>query len=245
MKPITAIPNRAEQAYQLLLDDICDGVLAAGTHLVQEELAARLGVSRQPIQQALALLKSDGLVEDIGMRGLRVVPLESTVMRQHYEIRAALDVLAVRRAAERAAASAETAAEISCRGRALVEAGRAAAGGGSVKRQVRCDVDFHRFLYAASGNPLLAETAEPHWRYLRRVMADVLRHAEPGTAIWQQHKEILEAVVAGDPPRAALLAERHIDGAAERLSAVLHVHHARQATEKTETADRSARRAVR
>ncbi len=221
MKPIPPTPGRAEQAYQALLDEICDGALTPGTHLVQEELAARLGVSRQPIQQAMALLKSDGLVEEIGTRGLRVAALDPATMRQHYEIRAALDGLAVRGAAERAAGSAELARDIDRRGRALVQAGKAAAGGGSMRRLVRCDVDFHRFLYEVSGNPLLAQTAEPHWRYLRRVMADVLRHAEPGAAIWKQHAEILAAVVAGDAARAQALAAAHVDGAADRLATAL------------------------
>ncbi|MFO1081638.1 MAG: GntR family transcriptional regulator [Reyranellaceae bacterium] len=222
MKPIAPTPGRAEQAYQTLLDEICAGALAAGTHLVQEELAAKLGVSRQPVQQALALLRSDGLVEEIGTRGLRVTALDPAAMRQHYEIRDALDVLAVRRAAARAAADRATAATIAARGGDLIAAGRAAVEEASVDRQVRCDVDFHNFLYEASGNALLALTAEPHWRYLRRVMAAVLRHAEPGAAIWQQHADILAAVLAGDADGAARLAHQHIDGAAERLAGVLN-----------------------
>lgn len=221
MKQLEAIPRLAQQAYQTLLDEICDGALGPGTHLVQEELANKLGVSRQPIQQAMALLRSDGLVREQGGRGLYVAPLDLGVMRQHYEIRSALDALAARRAATRAAASRAIAADIRTRGEALIEAGRAASASGTVKRLVRCDVEFHRFLYEASGNPLLGETAEPHWRYLRRVMAEVLRRAEPGRAIWQQHKEILAAVVRGDGKAAAALALAHIDSAADRLAAAM------------------------
>ncbi|HEX6143510.1 MAG TPA: FCD domain-containing protein, partial [Geminicoccaceae bacterium] len=80
------------------------------------------------------------------------------------------------------------------------------------------DVAFHRFLYGVSGNPLLADTAEPHWRYLRRVMGEVLRYAEPGPEIWGQHRGILDAVVRGDAVAAMERAERHFTGAAERLS---------------------------
>ena len=67
-------------------------------------------------------------------------------------------------------------------------AGTAAAAAGDVSFMVHHDVAFHEFLYDLSGNPLLAGTAEPHWRYLRRVMAEVLRHAEPGPRIWEQHR---------------------------------------------------------
>ena len=218
MKRIEPHPSRTEQAYRAILDEICEGALAPGTHLVQEQLAERLGVSRQPIQQAMALLKSDGLVQELGARGLHVAPLDLTVMRQHYQIRAALDELAARLAAERARSSPEAAREIARGGEAILEAGAAAVAAADVPRMVRHDVAFHRFLYDASGNSLLAATAEPHWRYLRRVMGEVLRFAEPGPAIWQQHREILEAVVQGDPAEAADRARRHVHGAADRLS---------------------------
>ena len=218
MKRIEPQPSRTVQAYRAILDEICEGALAPGTHLVQEQLAGRLGVSRQPIQQAMALLKSDGLVQELGARGLYVAPLDLTVMRQHYEIRAALDELAARLAAERARSSPEAAREIARGGEAILDAGAAAVAAGDVPSMVRRDVDFHRFLYDASGNSLLAATAEPHWRYLRRVMGEVLRFAEPGHAIWRQHRDILEAVVRGDAETAIELARRHVHGAAERLS---------------------------
>ena len=83
MKPIETSPGRTELVYQAILDDIIDGALPPGTHLVQEQLAARLGVSRQPVQQAMALLKADGLVEQAPGRGLRVTSLNVELMQQH------------------------------------------------------------------------------------------------------------------------------------------------------------------
>ena len=71
MRRIAPRPSRAELAYQAILDEICEGWLASGTHLVQEDLAARLGVSRQPIQQAMARWKSDGLVQELVAGPLR------------------------------------------------------------------------------------------------------------------------------------------------------------------------------
>ena len=59
---LTPQPSLVEQAYEALLGEIADGTLAPDMHLVQELLAERYGVSRQPIQQAPLLLKTDGLV---------------------------------------------------------------------------------------------------------------------------------------------------------------------------------------
>ncbi|MGH8058817.1 MAG: GntR family transcriptional regulator [Candidatus Entotheonellia bacterium] len=87
-------PDLTEQVYQRLLDAICDGELAPGARLTQEDLAAALNVSRQPVLQALRLLKRDGFVIDVGRRGLRVAPLEAQAIAHVYEVRAVLDGLA-------------------------------------------------------------------------------------------------------------------------------------------------------
>lgn len=217
MKTIESAPGLAEQVYQVIHDAICDGSLAPGEHLVQEQVAARLGVSRQPVQQAMALLKADGLVEEVGKRGLRVAELDLGLMRHHYEIRAALDGFAARAAADRAYANADVAADIARRGRIILDAGEAAVTDGDTGSQIRHDEAFHSFIYEASGNPLLAATAEPHWRFLRRVMGDVLRYAESPNTIWRQHARMLEAIVAGDGAGAAEMAVSHIHVAADML----------------------------
>ena len=214
------MPSLGDQTYQAILDDICDGTLPAGTHLVQEKLAAELGVSRQPIQQALALLKADGMVEDVGRRGLRVTGIDLALMRDHYDIRAALDGLAARCAAlhARDAGFARLARE---RGEAILAEGRKAVDAGIIHDMVRHDEAFHNLIYDASGNSQLARTAESHWRFLRRVMGEVLRHAEPPHDIWRQHADILQAMLDGDAERAEQLAFDHVARAAEMLAAAL------------------------
>ncbi len=218
MRALRTAPGLAEQLYSAVLDEICDGALAPGAHLVQEQLAERFEVSRQPVQQAMALLKADGLVEDVGKRGLRVAALDLGRMQHHYEIRAALDALAARRAAERAQADAAVARDIGERGRAILADGARAVRDGAPREQIHHDEVFHKLIYEASGNPLMERTAETHWRFLRRVMGDVLRHAETPREIWRQHGEILAAVEAGDADLAEELARAHIAGAAGRLA---------------------------
>jgi len=229
MTAIQTVPGLAAQVYQAVLDEICDGVLSPGAHLVQEQLAERFGVSRQPIQQAMALLKADGLVEEAGKRGLRVTPLDVTLMRHHYEIRAALDGLAARCAAQRAKQNPAVAREAETRGRRFLDAGAKAVGAGVPREQIRHDEAFHMLVYELSGNPLLPRTVEAHWRFLRRVMGEVLRHAEPPGAIWRQHAEILDAITAGDADLAEARAVAHIHVAADTLADALTDHSGRAA----------------
>lgn len=218
MNIIQTAPALAEQVYQAILDEICSGRLTPGTHLKQEQLAERLGVSRQPVQQAMALLKADGLVEEVGKRGLRVSHLDLATMHHHYEIRALLDGLAARATAARLAGDPAARDGFERQVRAIIATGRKAVDSGDVGEMVRQDEAFHRLFYDASGNPLLAQTAEPHWRFLRRVMGDVLRHAEPPHDIWNQHEAIARAVLAGDPPVAERLMTGHACRAAQLLA---------------------------
>ena len=215
---LTPQPSLVEQAYEAMLGEIADGTLAPNTHLVQEDLAARYDVSRHPIQQALLLLKNDGIVRDAGRRGLIVAPLDLRMMHDRYQVRAALDAMAARLAAQRCAASPEVSANVRRRGEAIIDAGLRSVADGGVKAMITQDVAFHGFIYDASGNPMIAPTAEIHWRFLRRVMGEVLRRSAPPPTIWQQHREILTAIVSGDPADAETRSLAHIHDAASRLT---------------------------
>ncbi|WP_349368908.1 GntR family transcriptional regulator [Salinarimonas sp.] len=217
MQPLASVPSRTEQVYASIRESICDGALQPGTHLVQEDLAAALGVSRQPVQQAMLLLKADGLVVEHGGRGLTVAPLDAAMMENHYQIRVVLDRLAARLTAERAAADDAFRARLRKEGDVILAEGEAAAQAGSAAEAVRHDVAFHSFVYRMSGNPLIGTTAEPHWYFLRRVMIGVLTHADRGALVWRQHRDILDALVAGDGDTAERLATDHVVGAQQAL----------------------------
>lgn len=219
MQPLITTPSRTEQVYARIRDSICDCTLAPGTHLVQEDLAAMLGVSRQPVQQAMLLLKSEGLVVEHGGRGLYVAPLDPEAIAHHYEIRVVLDQLAARLVAERAAVSDDFSKVLRKRGEEFLAAGEGAQQKGSPLEAVHHDVRFHGFVYEMSGNPLIASTAEVHWNFLRRVMVAVLIHANRGKLVWQQHRQILDALVAGDAEAGQRLMADHAFGAEGALLA--------------------------
>lgn len=222
MQPLTVQPDLVDRAYQAILDAICEGTLPAGARLTQEELAERLGVSRQPVMQALLLLKREGFVCEAGRRGVMVAPLDPARVLHLYEIRATLDGLAARGAAGAAAAEAQR------RGPAVIAAGRKAAHSGSLAAMIAADMEFHRLLYALSGNPLIADTLAPHWQHIRRVMGAVLRR-DGAEGVWDEHEAVLAAVIAGDGDRAEQLSAAHARGAARALAAALE-HGAAEST---------------
>ena len=209
---LEASPDLAERVYRSLLDAISDGSLAPGQRITQEDIAQQLAVSRQPVLQALRLLKKDGLVQDAPGRGLQVAELDVEWMQQVYQVRGALDALAARLAAQRRCVLDPR----------LVDRGRLAARSGDVKAMIEADLAFHSAIYAAAGNPLIEQSAQVHWRHLRRVMGAVLQHARQRDAVWDEHQAIAAAIAAGDAERSARLIDQHSLHASDNLAERLH-----------------------
>jgi DNA-binding GntR family transcriptional regulator len=208
---LQAAPDLVDQAYRALLDAICDGSLAPGARVTQEDLAERLAVSRQPVLQALRLLKKDGLLRDAPGRGLLVAPLDPDWIASLYEVRGALDALAARLAAAQRAVLDPR----------LIDQGRRAARGRNLKAMIEADIAFHHAIYAASGNPLIAASAQLHWVHLRRVMGAVLQASPQRDTIWDEHAAIAAAIAAGDAKRATTLVDHHARHASGHLRARL------------------------
>jgi DNA-binding GntR family transcriptional regulator len=233
MAQLQAQPTLVEQVVNAIVSEIVDGDLPANARLIQDDLARAYGVSRQPVQQALLLLRDRGLVREAPGRGLIVSPLDVDFVRNLYEVRAMLDGLAARLAAERGAERAKE------EGQAYIDAGRVAVKSGSLSAQIEADMRFHAFINELSGNPLIGETTAPHWPYLRRVMGEVLRDDEQmPEVILEEHVAILDAVIAGQGAQAEALSREHILRAAKIFVARLQ---AQQASEKEHTERRTRR----
>ena len=209
--PLNAAPDLAEQAYRAIIDAICEGRFAAGQRITQEALAESLAVSRQPVLQAMLLLKRDGLVIDAGGRGVMVAPLTADHIANLYQVRSVLDGLAAREAARRQA-------NLSFR---LIGAGRAATRGRDLRAMIEADIAFHRAIYEAAGNPVLLQAAERNWNHIRRIMGVTLSQAGARHAVWDEHEKMLELIVSGRPDAAQQQALLHCEKAGESLVARL------------------------
>ncbi|MGC2777538.1 MAG: GntR family transcriptional regulator [Bradyrhizobium sp.] len=206
---MTSAPSLVDQVVEAITDEIVSGVLTSGSRLIQDDLAQAYGVSRQPVQQAMMLLRGCGLVQSAPGRGLIVAPLDPSFVRDLYEMRAVLEGLAARLAAERASHRA------ALEGPAYVAAGHEAVRSGLVNRKIETDIAFHHFLGNLSGNTLISETMAPHWPCLKRVMSDVLQKEEGmSQTVWDEHEDILAAVIEGRAADAEALSRAHISRAA-------------------------------
>ena len=204
MKAISPTPNLVEQVRDALLNEIASGQLKPGERIIQEQIAQALGVSRQPVQQALLLLRNQGVLRDAGGRGLIVSPLDPDHVQHIYQIRSAIEGLACRLAAENHSEQARK------QGAALIETGRKAVASGSVPKMIAADIRFHEFIYALAGNPLIAPSLDTHLTYTQRAMGEVLVQDQSPRDIWDQHAAILDAIASGNAETAEKLAREHL-----------------------------------
>jgi DNA-binding GntR family transcriptional regulator len=215
VEQLTSPRKLVDQAYAVILDAICDGTLKPGERLTQHSVAERLRVSRQPIHNALLVLKAQGFVRETGRRGLAVVPLDPKLFAAIYQFRSAVEPLAVRLAIPRLTP------EAIARGRALIEKGKAKAKGRNARARVQADMDFHSFIYELADNSLILETMRLNWQHLRRAMGEVLRSGDLSSRVWPEHQAIFAAMVDRDEEGAAKLMHEHMVRAYEDVVTAL------------------------
>ncbi len=197
-------------AYERIKGDILDERLLPRQPLIEAELAAKYGVSKTPVREALLSLAREGLVEMSSFRGGRVRDFTADDAREIYELRELLEPFALRRAVPRLTDGDRRSL------RDLLDKARAAAEGGDRRELSRLNSAFHSSLVARCRNEKVIEILA-HLRNQVRVMslrfwnvrATHLREAE-------QHEAILTAVEAGQADRAAELLGEHISEFGER-----------------------------
>src|SRR5258708_32782506 len=137
MRPFLPEPDLSERIHDAVLDAICSGELKSGARLTQEELAQQFGVSRQPVLQAMMLLRREGFLVESGRKGVCVASLDVQQARNLYVVRGALDGAAARLAA------ANYTPHLVQRGRQLLDVGRRAVASGHIPSGIEAELGLH------------------------------------------------------------------------------------------------------
>jgi DNA-binding GntR family transcriptional regulator len=190
---------------------ILDGSLKPGERLVEDRLSSELGVSRVPVREALRSLSAEGLVTLLPRRGATVVEVTPEDVAELVEVRALLEGLNARLAAQRHDPG------IVAQLQDTLERGNAAAGNGTAEALARLNAEFHERLAEASRNSVLSDVM----RGLRErtSIAFSINGRTRAREDWREHAGVLAAVIAGDGELAALLATRHVQNAAAAFAA--------------------------
>lgn len=203
---LTEIFNKSlsEQVLDALRAAILDGDLRPGTTLVETDLAARLGVSRAPLREALRILSAEGLVEAVPYHGTKVRALSRADIEEIYSLRAALETFAVQRLIHRQTPDAVEQLRVH------YDAMLAAAQAGDLSKVNEADSAFHRTLITLSGHSLLLTTWNSIYMRVRQVMALLNRANGNLTQVAYTHLAIIDAIACGDEAQAMTEVQQHV-----------------------------------
>ncbi|MER7009524.1 GntR family transcriptional regulator [Dactylosporangium sp. NPDC000555] len=202
--------DSASTQYDRLRAEIVSGQLAPGTVLLETLLAERLGVSRTPVREALALLERDGLLER-ERRGYRVRMRSPEELLEIYEARIALEsTCAARAAARRSAYDLARLSHLGREARAVIDPVRLG----------ELHAAWHKALRAAAGNATIIDLLERLDSLLAVYDADEPTLADQEVAA-AEHERIVAAIKAGDADEARRATVAHLDRAREARLAKL------------------------
>ncbi len=204
-QPLTA----EEEAYSFLLDAICGGRYRKGDRLIAEDIASEIGMSRMPVREAFRRLDAQGLVTLRPNRGAVVSGLDIDELHEVFEMRSALEGLAVRvavgRIGERQLAALERMLDemddYRDESTAWVSRHRA----------------FHEYLCSLSGRPRLMKQISALYSLVEAPMRLWLQHGDKPFSAREEHAVILDAIRSGDAARAEAVVREHIEGTVPAL----------------------------
>lgn len=201
------------QAANSIRRQIVNGTMPPGHRLLETELARNLEVSRGTIRSALMQLTAEGLVSQVAFTKWEVAPASVHEAWELYTLRAVLEGLAARLAAERATPASRAQLE-----KAFGELEKAANAG---NRDAIVDADFnlHRVLVGMSGHKRLIQQHEKLIQQVRFQMTHIGLTARDYHHLLEDHRALKDAVANGDAEKAAQLAETHNSAEVERLLA--------------------------
>ena len=203
--PLEAHPSLREQIVRRLRQAIVAGEIPATTRLREPELAAQLGVSRTPLREAIRQLEAEGLVSTVPRVGTFVSEVRPRDVEDTYAIRAVLEGLAARQAAESAdPAKAGRLREI------LSELERKTA---DFRVYHEAAGRFHEAILALSGNQRLQTLYQSLTNQVARFRSLSLAVPQRPEVSFREHRRIAEAILRGRGAEAEKLMRNHVEGA--------------------------------
>ncbi len=203
-KRFSHLNRNADLIHATIREAILDSQLESGTWLREEEVARYFGVSRTPVREALQILRVDGLVEALPNQGARVAALTTEDVLALYLVREVLDGLAARLAANRA--TQDQLDELV----SINDAMACASEQSDLANVANFNLQFHVQLRRTAGNTYLSRFMEQVEHAVRRSSETIFAYpGHPDNSV-KEHRELIDAIRAGDSATAETLAIEHV-----------------------------------
>ncbi len=201
--------------FQTLREAILKGDLRPGERLMELQLAAKLGVSRTPIREAIRMLEQEGLAVTIPRKGAEVARMTEKNMEDVLQIREALDDLAVQVACDKMT-------EQQLKNLALAMKNfENAIQTGNLSKIVAYDVEFHDIIYESTDNPKLVTLLSNLREQIYRYRVEYLKGKENYPMLIKEHETILEALREKNKERVVEAMHSHIRNQAETVKNII------------------------
>lgn len=197
--------------FNTLREAILKGELKPGERLMELQLAAKLGVSRTPIREAIRMLEQEGLAVTVPRKGAEVARMTEKDMEDVLQVRGALDELAVRLATENITPEQLEQLE---QARQRFEQSLTS---GNVKEIAQADVDFHDAIYQATGNARLVNLLNNLREQLYRYRVEYLKDSRSYPRLLKEHQDIVDALRRKDKSSASEAMVDHVKNQAEAV----------------------------
>lgn len=206
--------SAADAVYEFIRDAVVAGSLAPGEKLVQEQLAAELGVSRTPVREALTALSREGLVQAVHGSGYVVNGLSAEEITEVGQVRQRLEAMALEQACGRLTPLQKLYVD------AAIEE-MVAADPADAALQFDLNRRFHQAMIAPCGNRFLLTLLDQLWDHPvnRRITRSYIQGDDDVTTMIQEHRAILRASLDGDLPALLALATEHMQSGYEHALA--------------------------
>lgn len=202
--------------FENLRDAIITQVLKPGERLMEIQLADEMGVSRTPVREAIRKLELEGLVVMVPRKGAYVAGVSMKDIHEVYEVRSALEMLAVTLAAERITDEELNALEQQVLRESEEEAKK---DGSDLDNIIYIDSSFHDIIYQAARNQRLVQFVNILQEQLQRFRAASLARPGRSKTALDEHKQIVEALSERNGALASKLAQEHIENAENAMIA--------------------------
>lgn len=194
--------------FKTLREAILRGDLKPGERLMELQLAAKLGVSRTPIREAIRRLQQEGLAVTIPRRGAEVAAMTEKDMEDVLQVREALEILAVQLASEKI--TKEQIAELEERLKAFEQAVETA----EVKQIAQSDIDFHDLIYTAAENPRLVVLLNNLREQIYRYRVEYLKDEKNYPRLIEEHRQIMQGLKERNEQYVVEMTKKHMDNQA-------------------------------
>jgi DNA-binding GntR family transcriptional regulator len=204
-QPVGEAGTLADEAYRFVRREILAGRMAEGDVVAEGRVAEQLGISKTPVRQALQSLRREGLLEVGSRRQLIVRGITEEHRREVHDVREALEALVVRRACT--AMAIEDVDYL----RLLLMRQRRAVDVGDEEAFIELDEEFHLYMAAASGLPLVERFLNQLRGFVRVMRLGSTRSPGHLDAVYREHVAIVDAIESRKPAKAAKALRDHLD----------------------------------